>query len=123
MEELYLPATIVNKETGTIYSVEHITVMNNNTKTEVNRAQLLGSFIEYVDPKDAEIARLRSIIEEMKAPPERKTRKHMSKDEWKEVMDLIRKGLGNTEIAALYDISDSSVSKRRIEMRKMGETV
>jgi len=125
MKDLFLTEKLEGKETGNIYIVDKISLIHEDGSPgyDCNVEHLMSDYIPYVDPKDAEIARLKAIIDEMRKPVERKTRRRLLPEEWKEVKELIRKGISNTDIAAEYDISDSAVSKKRIEMRSMGEKV
>ena len=116
---------LVEREDGVVMEVVSIEVKNATTASIcVDYDEFIDEYTNYIDPKDAEINRLKAIINELKNPhTERKSRKRLIEGEWREVKELIRKGVSNTDIAAEYDISDSSVSKKRIEMRKMGEKV
>ena len=111
---------------GDVYKIIAITLSplhgGDNFNIEFNR--FIDSYENYVDPKDDEIERLKAIIKELKNPiTARKTRKRLLPGEWKEVIELIRKGATNTAIAKEYGISDTGVSKKRLELRKMGEKV
>ncbi len=111
---------------GTVYEVQSVNVKDivNFGKKEIFFNEFMDKYTSYVDPKDAEIARLKTIIDELRNPTKsRKVRKRLLPEEWKEVKNLIRKGGNNTDIANMYDISDSAVSKKRIELRQMGEKV
>jgi len=125
MNKIDLTKQVIDKN-GDIYKVVAIALLpshgGDDFNIEFNR--FIGSYENYIDPKDAEIERLKAIINELKNPTKPKsTRKHLSEGEWKEIVELIRKGVSNIEIAAEYGISDSGVSKRRVSMRKMGERV
>lgn len=114
----------VQDSNGEVYEITHINLKGAVSTISVPYINFIEKYENYVDPKDAEIARLKAIIDELKNPQKQKVRrKRLLPEEWKEVQELIRKGVSNTDIANEYKISDSSVSKKRIEMRKFGENV
>ena len=120
MEKIDLTRQVVDRN-GV---VKKIFMIKLEDELEISFSNFIDTYQNYVDPKDAEIARLKTIIDELKNPIKtRKTRTRLQPDEWKEVKDLIRKGISNTDISREYGISDSSVSKKRTEMRKFGEKV
>jgi len=95
----------------------------------VSYENFIEAYDEFVDPKDLEIIRLTEQIKKLKEQLDekankRKRRPNISKEEYKEIEELIRKGeLNNTEISKLFDTRDAVISKRRVLMRSKGENV
>jgi len=85
----------------------------------------IDEYVEYIDPKDVEIARLSAEIQKLKdkAKKPRKTRKRLLPGEIKDIKADIIAGSNNMDIAREYEVSDSSISKYRIELRKEGKDV
>ena len=119
MERIDLNRQVVGKD-GIVRTIKMIKV---DGDLEISYNNFIDSYENYVDPKDLEIETLKAIIAELKAPKATLVKRRLLPDEWKEIEELIRKGISNQPIAKEYGISDSSVSKRRIDMRKMGEKV
>ena len=116
----------VESRAGDLYEVLEVSLrdMNTNEVVAVKFDSFLLNYSEYVDPKDLEIERLKQIIKDLEngaKPKHTKTR--LTDDEWLDVENDIRNGGRNIDIARTYGISDSSVSKKRIAMRKLGEKV
>ena len=124
MEKIDLTKQVQDRN-GNVSVIEEITLRDNGGQilTIKSFELFIDSYQNYVDPKDLEIETLKAIIAELKAPKATLVKRRLLPDEWKEIEELIRKGISNQPIAKEYGISDSSVSKRRIDMRKMGEKV
>lgn len=93
--------------------------------TVMNLDEFNETIEEYVDPRDVEIERLNKVIADLKMRKKkpRKMRKRLTFGEIAEIKELILKGESNTAIGNEYNVSDSTVSRFRIEMRKGGHDV
>ena len=119
METIDLNRQVVGKD-GVVRTIKMIKV---DGDLEISYNNFIDSYENYVDPKDLEIETLKAIIAELKAPKATLSKRRLLPEEWKEIEELIREGISNQPIAKEYGISDSSVSKRRIDMRNKGEVV
>ena len=124
-EQLDIPREVVNNE-----NVRH-TVMSVMLKPKDGEAFKIAidlfnkRYVEYVDPKDLEIQRLKQELSALKEKhkPVRKKKRTLTKGELLEVEELISRGEDNTSLATQYDMSDSAISRIRLRMRKAGEDV
>ena len=124
MTELYIPTEVVDKN-GRRAIVTSIHISDGTEGHDIKLENFLETYTEYVDPKDFEIARLKQELADLKAKHKqpRRARRKLTKGEIKEIEEHIRLGEGNTPIAKEYDVSDTTVSKIRVRMRKGGEDV
>jgi len=78
---------------------------------EVYYSEFVKKYTEYTDPKDLEIKRLLSVIEELEkaGKPQRKRRRTLSAGEIKEIRVLIHLNTDIHEIAAEYKSSTSAI--------------
>jgi len=78
---------------------------------EVYYSEFVKNYTEYTDPKDLEIKRLLSVIEELEktGKPPRKRRRTLSAGEIKEIRVLIHLNTDVNEIAAEYKSSTSAI--------------
>ena len=121
---------LVMDKKGDIFKIKGITVAQINDiggehiPQEVGYYEFVTYYEDYVDPKDLEIQRLKEYIKKLEEPKVKKRYTRLTPEEWREVEDLIRiRSISNLDIAKEYGISDSSVSKRRKDMRLKGENV
>lgn len=117
----------VKSRDGAICDVLNVEVRNRYTLETVTIPfdKFIEAYEEYIDPRDLEIEKLNKLIKELQEEKkaQKKPRRRLTKEEWKEIDELIRKGIRNIDIAAEYGISDTGVSKRRTDLRKAGEAV
>ena len=113
---------IVHKDDGINVYIKGIEVEDGSI---VPYTTFIGLYTEYIDPKDVEIQRLREEVAKLKekAKKPRVTRRVILPGEKKEMIELIRKGESNTAIATEYKLSETVVSRYRVELRKAGEEV
>ena len=85
----------------------------------------MNEYREYINPLQIEINRLmaenKRLKDKMKV--DRKPRRTLSSGEITDIKADILSGGNNTDISKEYQVSDSSISKIRISMRKEGKDV
>ena len=85
----------------------------------------MEEYREYINPMQLEINRLLAENKKLKdqLKPLRKPRRRLSDGEVKEVEEHILEGSNNLDLAKEYQVSDSTISKIRIRLRKSGRDV
>ena len=127
MERIELPLIVTNSsgETSQVLGVDLKIIGNNEEPFMVQTESFLNTYEEYIDPKELRIKQLEKQLEELKAKHKkpRQSRKRLLPGEKLEIRELILKGEPNLSIAKEYEVSDSTISKIRIDMRKEGKEV
>ena len=122
-EQIDLPQEVVTDDDINVYTIESIKFID--VSEPIQYQLFIQKFKEYIDPKQIEINRLlaenKKLKEQLK--PLRKTRRRLLPGEITEIKELIRKGNSNLKLASEYQVSDSTISKLRIQMRREGEEV
>jgi len=124
MTDIYLPKEVVDKNGRRVF-VTSVNITDGEESHDIKLDNFLETYEEYVDPKDVEIARLNQQIADLKVKgrKHKKPRRMLTKDERLEIEVLISNGETNRPIATQYDISETTISKIRVAMRKGGEDV
>ena len=109
-------------EDGQKFFIESILMnpLDNTTPRVAPFSHFTERYSEYIDPKDIEIARLKKELAKYRP---KKTRRLLNNGERKEIVELILKGETNRPIAQEYQVSETVISKMRVQMRKQGEDV
>ena len=91
----------------------------------ITPAVFMKEYREYINPMQLEINRLLAENKKLKdqLKPLRKPRRRLSDGEVKEVEEHILEGSNNLDLAKEYQVSDSTISKIRIRLRKSGRDV
>ncbi len=117
-----LPHIVVDTVKGVRARIVSVVVRyeNKDTTTTMATAAFLSTFVEYVDPKDVEIARLRKQVEDLKvkARKPRKSYRTPNAGELLEMRELLKQGTVGHKVAIEYGVSESFVGRVRTEMRK-----
>lgn len=123
-DKIELPHMVTNdnKEVGKVIS---LTLEFKDGRQDIEYTNFLEHYSEYVSPQQVEINRLNAEVAKLKEQlkPFRKKRRKLLDGEIEEIKKLILAGSGNTELATEYQVSDSTISKFRIVLRKAGEDV
>ncbi len=117
-----LPNIVVDTIRGNKARVVSVVVRyeSKDTTDTISTAAFLSTFVEYVDPKDVEIARLRKQVEDLKvkARKPRKSYRTPNAGELLEMRELLKQGTVGHKVAIEYGVSESFVGRVRAEMRK-----
>ena len=124
IERIEIPEEVINTKSNERFTVISITIVDNKENGHtIDLNNFMDSFIEYIDPKDLKIQMLEEEIRKLKEKhkPVRKKKRTLLPGEVKEIKELLFKGESNIDIAKEYDVSDSTVSRIRVELKKEGK--
>ena len=117
-----LPNIVVDTVRGNRARIVSVVVRydSKDTTDTISTAAFLSTFVEYIDPKDVEIARLRKQVEDLKVKARKPRKSYRTPDagEILEMRALLAQGTVGHKIATEYGVSASYVSKLRGEMKK-----
>ncbi len=117
-----LPHIVVNKD-GVRARVLSVIIKAENGgehNSEFSLSTFLTDWVEYIDPKDIEIARLRKQVADLKEKNRKPRKKYRipTLGEIAEMQALIRQGETGIKIATEYEVSESYVGRLRTEVKK-----